>query len=215
MKKQNACGRNVHSLRFGLGIGQDELGKRVGLGRDAIAKIEGCSRCVTDLELLRLAEALGCSLDTLLGPVEPSGKRHGARRSEVWSKDAMPSVTLIFSSGDPESVPEAILADLLNSPVWGKGSSRRPWSHALKEIGARPGHIGALRILTLPDGEGNIPLVVLGAERFSVEIHGDGEVHVGVDGVDLTQDLAGTWQLEGAGLAFRGVRAAIQGIRSS
>ena len=38
MKKQNACGRNVHSLRFGLGIGQDELGKRVGLRRDAIAK---------------------------------------------------------------------------------------------------------------------------------------------------------------------------------
>ncbi len=213
MKNQNACGRNVHRLRFGLGIGQDELGKRVGLGRDAIAKIEGCSRCVTDIELLSLAEALGCSLDTLLGPVAPPEKHHGARRSEVWSKDAMPSIKLIFSSGDPESVPEAILADLLNSRVWGKGSSRRPWSHALKEIGARPAHIGALRILTLPDGEGNIPLVVLGAERLSAEIHGDGEVHVGVDGVDLSQDLAGTWQLTGGSQVYRGIRHALQVIR--
>jgi len=215
MKNQNACGHNVHRLRFGLGIGQDELGKRVGLGRDAIAKIEGGSRCVTDIELLRLSEALGCSLDTLLGPVAPPEKHHGARTSEVWSKGAMPSITLIFSSGAPESVPEAILADLLNSPVWGKGSSRRPWSHALKKIGAMPAHIGALRILALPDGEGNIPLVVLGAERLSAEIHGDGEVRVDVDGVDLAQDLAGTWLLNGAGLAFRGVRAAIQRIRSS
>ena len=105
----------------------------------------------------------------------------------------MPSIKLIFSSGDPESVPEAILADLLNSRVWGKGSSRRPWSHALKEIGARPAHIGALRILTLPDREGNIPL--------------------GVDGVDLSQDLAGTWQLTGGSQVYRGIRHALQVIR--
>jgi DNA-binding XRE family transcriptional regulator len=213
MKNQNACGRNVHRLRLGLGIGQDELGKRVDLGRDAIAKIEGGSRCVTDLEALRLAEALECSLDTLLGPVAPPEKSHGARRSEVWSKDAMPSITLVFLSGDPEPVPKAILADLLNSPVWGKGSSRRPWSHALKKIGAMPAHIGALRILTLPDGEGNIPLVVLGAERLSAEIYEDGEVRVDLDGVYLTHDLSGVWQLDGGSQVYRGIRHALQVIR--
>lgn len=78
-----------------------------------------------------------------------------------------------------------------------------------------PAHIGALRILTLPDGEGNVPLVVLGAERLSAEIYANGEVHVDVDDVDLTQDLAGTWQLEGVALAFRGLRAAIEKIRGS
>lgn len=67
----NLCGKNVAIFRSELHISQRELADRlqlVGLDIDknAIQRIECGKRFVTDIEIVRLASVLGCTVDDLL-----------------------------------------------------------------------------------------------------------------------------------------------------
>jgi len=66
-QQRNLIGVQVRRMRCDAGLSQPALAamcQRIGwdVGRDAIAKIEGRSRCVSDSELVFLARVLGCSL---------------------------------------------------------------------------------------------------------------------------------------------------------
>ena len=69
-KSKNVVGPQVRRLRASAGLSQSALAgvcQRRGwdVGRDAIAKIEGGTRWVGDMELLELAKALACPLAEL------------------------------------------------------------------------------------------------------------------------------------------------------
>ena len=64
---RNLIGPQVRRFRCEAGLSQPVLAgkcQRIGwdVGRDAIAKIEGRTRCVSDSELVFLSRVLGCSL---------------------------------------------------------------------------------------------------------------------------------------------------------
>lgn len=213
MKNQNACGRIVRRLRLYAGLGQYELGKQVGLGRDAIAKIEGGARCVTDIELLRLTSALRTRPEVLLEVGPSDTLRVTGKATKLKPQISPPLIVLNCHQSLAIQVPEALMHDLMTSPLWGRGSARRPWCFRLRELGAEAGHIGALKILSLPDGDGDIPLVVLGEESLSAEISEAGEVLVGLGEDFLAQDLAGAWRLKDYDHEYSGLRSAILSVR--
>lgn len=67
---KNLVGPQVRRLRVARGMSQAGLAgtcQRAGwdIGRVAIAKIEGGTRCVGDIELLELAKALSCPMAAL------------------------------------------------------------------------------------------------------------------------------------------------------
>jgi DNA-binding XRE family transcriptional regulator len=64
---QNCSGQLIREHREAAGFTQSRLAKSIGLGRDAVAKIESGARCVTDWELLEFARALQTSPNSLLG----------------------------------------------------------------------------------------------------------------------------------------------------
>jgi DNA-binding XRE family transcriptional regulator len=69
-KQKNLVGPQLRRMRVAVGMSQATLAaacQRRGwdVGRDAIAKIEGGTRCVTDIELLELAKAFRCPLGDL------------------------------------------------------------------------------------------------------------------------------------------------------
>lgn len=69
-KPKNVVGPQVRRLRAAAGLSQAALAgacQRRGwdVGRDAIAKIEGGTRWVGDMELLELAKVLACPLAEL------------------------------------------------------------------------------------------------------------------------------------------------------
>jgi len=64
---RNLVGSQVRRIRCNAGLSQPAMAEkcqRLGwdVGRDAIAKIEGLSRCVSDSELVFLARVLNCAL---------------------------------------------------------------------------------------------------------------------------------------------------------
>lgn len=70
-KPKNVVGPKVAKLRNAQSLSQTALAarcQRIGwdIGRDTIAKIEGQSRCVIDLEVLHLAKALKVPSQQLL-----------------------------------------------------------------------------------------------------------------------------------------------------
>jgi protein gp37/DNA-binding XRE family transcriptional regulator len=69
---KNCSGPRIRDCRIQLGLSQRELAAKVGLGRDAVAKIESGTRCVTDGELLALSHALSVAPNVLLGFEETS-----------------------------------------------------------------------------------------------------------------------------------------------
>ncbi len=82
-KSKNIVGPQVRRLRDAAGLSQSALAgvcQRRGwdVGRDAIAKIEGGTRWVGDMELLELAKALSCSLAELF-PVRAQSVIRGPR----------------------------------------------------------------------------------------------------------------------------------------
>jgi transcriptional regulator with XRE-family HTH domain len=72
-RPRNIVGPQVRRLRSEANLSQPALAakcQRLGwdVGRDAIAKIEGQSRWVADMELIYLARAFNCPLMDLLPP---------------------------------------------------------------------------------------------------------------------------------------------------
>ncbi|MDR1281291.1 MAG: helix-turn-helix transcriptional regulator [Opitutaceae bacterium] len=68
---KNASGPTVKLYRDKLGLSQEELAVKCQLmgwliGRGVIAKIETGTRCVDDIELLKLAKVLGVTPNDLL-----------------------------------------------------------------------------------------------------------------------------------------------------
>jgi transcriptional regulator with XRE-family HTH domain len=80
---KNVVGPQVRRLRDAAGLSQSALAgacQRRGwdVGRDAIAKIEGGTRWVGDMELLELAKALSCPLAELF-PAKAQSVIRGGR----------------------------------------------------------------------------------------------------------------------------------------
>lgn len=59
-------GKRVRESRLALGLSQEVLGEKIGLGRTAVVKIESGKREIDALELAQLAEALGLPLEHFL-----------------------------------------------------------------------------------------------------------------------------------------------------
>ncbi len=61
-----SIGRRVRAARLAARLSQDDLGRRLGLDRTMIAKIEAGTRRLDAVELVRLGDCLGLSLDHFL-----------------------------------------------------------------------------------------------------------------------------------------------------
>ncbi len=66
----NIIGPAVRRLRIRAGLSQPAFAAKCqiagwDISRDIVARIEGGVRCVDDRELLKLAEVLGCSMQSL------------------------------------------------------------------------------------------------------------------------------------------------------
>jgi transcriptional regulator with XRE-family HTH domain len=75
--KQNIIGAQVRRLRYAQGLTQELLAARCGLlglelSRGTLSKIEAQIRCVSDVELQVIAEALKVPLEKLFPPKKPS-----------------------------------------------------------------------------------------------------------------------------------------------
>ncbi len=67
---KNLSGPNVRKYRDQLGLSQEELAAKCqiagwDIGRGVIAKIETGTRCVDDIELVKLARVLGVKIQDL------------------------------------------------------------------------------------------------------------------------------------------------------
>ncbi len=76
---QNIVGPQVRRLRYERGWTQDQLAARctvrgLELSRGSLSKIEAQLRCVTDRELVALADALGVAIPELYP--KPDAKKH-------------------------------------------------------------------------------------------------------------------------------------------
>ncbi len=72
---QNMVGPQLRHLRRKAGLTQAEMAARLqregwDISRDTLAKVESQVRCVTDLELIRFAEALEVDPSELLRPTK-------------------------------------------------------------------------------------------------------------------------------------------------
>lgn len=70
--RKNSSGDRIHQVRTSLRLSQADLAARmqvrgVGIGREAISKIETGERFVADYELSAFAEVLGVTMDWLIG----------------------------------------------------------------------------------------------------------------------------------------------------
>jgi len=71
--QRNALGARIRRAREGKGWSQNDLARKLQLDgwdveRTVITKIELHRRCITDYELLAIADVLGVSLDSLARP---------------------------------------------------------------------------------------------------------------------------------------------------
>lgn len=68
---KNICGANIERIRKRLGMKQTTLVSKmqlmgVDINPSSLSKLEGQTRCATDIELKAIASILGVSLDELL-----------------------------------------------------------------------------------------------------------------------------------------------------
>ena len=68
---KNICGANIERIRKQLGMKQTTLVSKmqlmgVDINPSSLSKLEGQTRCATDIELKAIASILGVSLDELL-----------------------------------------------------------------------------------------------------------------------------------------------------
>lgn len=83
MNPSQGFGANVRRLRNRLGVSQEELAARCGLHRTYVGSVERGERNVSLLNILRLAQALGCRAEELLRDVEFGGPARGRRAERV------------------------------------------------------------------------------------------------------------------------------------
>ena len=62
----NYIAGRIQNLRMMRGMSQEELGKRAGISKSAISKIENARREATASEIIRIAQAVGVTLDILV-----------------------------------------------------------------------------------------------------------------------------------------------------
>jgi len=112
-------GASVRSLRFRLGISQEELAERADMHRTYIAGIERGARNVTLKSIDKLARALGVSTAALLHPA-PAGKsalQPGDPRSELSSGRFMDILMVEDSPADVELTLRAFKTARITNPV--------------------------------------------------------------------------------------------------
>jgi transcriptional regulator with XRE-family HTH domain len=96
-------GEAIGHLRKTQGLTQEELGKKVNLGRVVVAKIENNQRAISLEEAKDICYVLGIGMDTLFGYVEDE------------SNEEDESFVMAFSSkgADEEELPEIRRIELL------------------------------------------------------------------------------------------------------
>lgn len=75
-------GGRVAFARRAAGFTQEELGRRIGINRSGVARIEAGQRQLDALELARLAEALGRSVAWFVSPAPPMVASHRRTQAE-------------------------------------------------------------------------------------------------------------------------------------
>jgi len=81
-RERPGIGRRLAALRKKAGMSQAQLGQAVGLPQRTIANYETIAKYIPSNVLLPLAEALGVSIEELLGVPPPKGGRRGPK-SEI------------------------------------------------------------------------------------------------------------------------------------
>ncbi len=75
-----AFGRTVKKLRLKCDFSQQELGEKAGLHRTYIGSIERCERNVSLVNIEKIAEALGVSIETLIVDGKNDGHLNGHKK---------------------------------------------------------------------------------------------------------------------------------------
>ncbi|MDR2403823.1 MAG: helix-turn-helix domain-containing protein [Spirochaetaceae bacterium] len=102
-----AIGHHLQSIRKKRGLTQRQLGKKIGVSREAIASYEAGRSHLTDLILMDLADALRVSTDEILGLQSPPVE------SVPVSRRLMKRVVIIESL--PEGVKKRVIRTLDDS----------------------------------------------------------------------------------------------------
>jgi transcriptional regulator with XRE-family HTH domain len=76
-KQASLLGARIAQARQHAGLSQNELAAKLGMGRSLIAQWERSAVSLKAEQLLALTEALGVTVDALLGRAEPSKRGHG------------------------------------------------------------------------------------------------------------------------------------------
>ena len=75
MFSKEILGRRVEILRKGVGLSQQDLASRVGVGKSAISMVESGQRGLSVDSLYVLADVFGVSLDYLVGRDDVPNRR--------------------------------------------------------------------------------------------------------------------------------------------
>jgi len=198
MKSMNSCGDNLARLRKIKRISQHSLGKAVGLGRDAIAKIEGRNRCVTDTELIVLSKVLDCSCDELIfGSTQEHGECAG-----------IDTVCIKFAKAKHQW--EAIESNA----VMGLVKTNNDIRNALLARGATEAQISFLLVHCVPLlGQDEMWGSIAGGVEISISRDGSAELFCN-DTLVLFDPEESHWCLPTGDLVYRDLSHALQVVRS-
>ena len=81
-------GRRINELRAGAGLTQEALAERIAMDVKDVQKIEAGEVNITFRTLVRLADALGCSLGELVAPPTSRAVKVGRPRKKAPPDDA-------------------------------------------------------------------------------------------------------------------------------
>ena len=70
--------KNVKELRKSNGLSQKELANKLGVSRTTVTMWEAGGQCPRPETIVRLADALSCSIDELFGRAPPASARDSA-----------------------------------------------------------------------------------------------------------------------------------------
>ena len=110
-------GASVRSLRFRLGISQEELAERADLHRTYIAGIERGARNVTLKSMDKLAKALGVSTASLLDPAGNLPIQPGDPRSELSDGKFVDILMVEDNQADVELTLHAFKKAKITNPI--------------------------------------------------------------------------------------------------
>lgn len=175
-----------------------------------MAKIEGSARCLTDIELLRFADALGCQIEDLF----PGARSQPATNAPSTSAAQLqlppiPAISFIYTDDNPVQVPDVLVRALLAESTRG-GKKAVSARNALRGLHATPQQVQSLQALAQIDADGSTAITLLGEEAIEAKIYPDGEIEIEVRGTFIVRTPTGRWMLEGSEKQFRTLRDAIQ-----